>query len=88
MTGIESQTIDVDGGGSLDCDELKRCFRLLKCEVTPLFYLTECIYQLVLESQLPHKIVNLLFTITIEMNSSAAFASSSAKLLPSHHGGA
>jgi len=28
------------------------------------FYLTECIYLLVLESQLPHKIVNLLFTIT------------------------
>ena len=27
-------------------------------------YLTPCIYQLVLESQLPHKIVNLLFTIT------------------------
>ena len=27
-------------------------------------YLTECILQLVLESQLPHKIVNLLFTIT------------------------
>ena len=28
------------------------------------FYLTECIYQLVLERQLPHKIVNLLFSIT------------------------
>jgi len=27
-------------------------------------YLTECIYSLVLESQLTHKIVNLLFTIT------------------------
>jgi hypothetical protein len=27
------------------------------------FYLTECDYQLVLESQLPHKIVNLLFKI-------------------------
>ena len=27
-------------------------------------YLTKCIYQLVLESQHPHKIVNLLFTIT------------------------
>ena len=26
--------------------------------------LTECIHQLILESQLPHKIVNLLFTIT------------------------
>ena len=31
-------------------------------------HLTECIYQLVLESQLPHKIVNLLFTITDEDN--------------------
>ena len=30
-------------------------------------YLTECIYQLVLESQLPHKIVNMLFTITYQM---------------------
>ena len=28
------------------------------------FYLTECIHLLVLESQTPHKIVNLLFTIT------------------------
>ena len=28
--------------------------------------LTECIYSLVLESQRPHKIVNLLFTITNE----------------------
>ena len=28
------------------------------------FYLTECVYQLVLESQLPNKLVNLLFTIT------------------------
>ena len=28
------------------------------------FYLTLCIYQLLLESQLPPKIVNLLFTIT------------------------
>ena len=27
-------------------------------------YLTECIYQLVLESQIPHTLVNLLFTIT------------------------
>ena len=27
-------------------------------------YLTECIYQLVLQSQLPHKIVDLMFTIT------------------------
>ena len=27
-------------------------------------YLTDCIYELVLESQLPHRIVNLLFTIT------------------------
>ena len=27
-------------------------------------YLTECIYELVLESQLLHKIVNLLLTIT------------------------
>ena len=26
--------------------------------------LTECIYHLVLENQIPHKIVNLLFTIT------------------------
>ena len=26
------------------------------------FYLTQCIYQLVSYSQLPHKIVNLLFT--------------------------
>ena len=26
-------------------------------------YLTQCIHELVLESQLPHKIVNLLFTI-------------------------
>ena len=31
-----------------------------------LAYLTECIYQLVLESQLPHKLVNLLFTITYQ----------------------
>ena len=29
-------------------------------------YLTECIYWLALESQPPHKIVNLLFTITGE----------------------
>ena len=29
-------------------------------------YLTECIYQLVLESQVPHKTVNLLFTIPNE----------------------
>ena len=29
-------------------------------------YLTQCIHQLVLESQLPHRIVNLLFTITNE----------------------
>ena len=28
----------------------------------------ECVYQLVLESQLPHKIVNLLFTITYQNN--------------------
>mmetsp|Transcript_58894 Transcript_58894/g.139145 ORF Transcript_58894/g.139145 Transcript_58894/m.139145 type:complete len:1121 (-) Transcript_58894:100-3462(-) len=28
------QTIDVDGGGSLDVEELQRCFRLLKCEVS------------------------------------------------------
>ena len=28
------------------------------------FYLTDCIYELVLESQLPHKIVNIMFTIT------------------------
>ena len=27
-------------------------------------YLTECMYQFVLESQLPHKMINLLFTIT------------------------
>ena len=27
-------------------------------------YPTECIYKLVLESQLPHKIVNLVFTVT------------------------
>ena len=34
------------------------------CVATNRPYLTQCIYQLVLESQLPHKIVNLLFTIT------------------------
>jgi hypothetical protein len=28
------------------------------------FYLTQCIKQMVLESQAPHKTVNLLFTIT------------------------
>ena len=28
-------------------------------------YLTECVYQLLLESQLPHKLVNLLCKITI-----------------------
>ena len=32
--------------------------------VTPRPDLTRCIYQLVLESQHPHKIINLLFTIT------------------------
>ena len=29
------------------------------------FYLTEYIYELVLESQLPHKVVNLLFNLAI-----------------------
>ena len=29
------------------------------------FHLTQCINQMVLESQLPHKIVNLLFTIIL-----------------------
>ena len=31
-------------------------------------YLTECIYQLVLESQLPHKTVNLIFSSVIVNN--------------------
>jgi len=31
------------------------------------FYLTGCVYQLVLESQFPHKIVNLFFTIVIKI---------------------
>ena len=39
-----------------------RCARAMRLPYQS--HLTECIYQLVLESQLPHKIVNLLFTIT------------------------
>ena len=40
------------------------------------FHLTECIYQFVLESQLPHKIVNLLFTITNQYIKSMDFRGS------------
>ena len=32
------------------------------------FHLKECIYQMVLESQLPHKVVNLLFTVANQNN--------------------
>ena len=34
------------------------------CPATHKFHRTQCIYELVLESQLHHKIVNLLFSVT------------------------
>ena len=37
------------------------------------FYLTECINQMVLESQLHHKIVHLLFTTTNQNDKSTVF---------------
>jgi len=48
-----------EAGGGLVPEE-----PVLEEKVRRYSYLTACIYQLVLESQLPHEIVNLLFTIT------------------------
>jgi hypothetical protein len=62
-----------------DCFKISMCMDKMFDQATPWYesddgkkfgkstlksYLTECIYQLVLESQLPHKIVNLSFAIT------------------------
>jgi hypothetical protein len=38
--------------------------RAIELELWDEAYLTECLYQLVLENRFPHKIVDLLFTIT------------------------
>jgi hypothetical protein len=51
-----------DKGGEGDTEEEVEASEEEVEAVPP--YLTECIYSLVLESQLTHKIVNLLFTIT------------------------
>jgi hypothetical protein len=45
----------------VDCRSGKRC-------PPRQIHLTECVNRMVLESQLPHKIVNLLFTITNQDN--------------------
>ena len=42
--------------------EVRLCENLVWRE--RVFYLTQCINEMVLESQLPHKILNLLFTIS------------------------
>ena len=53
------------GGGAGDLSNAVRFRGSISCRR---FHLTERIYELVLESQLPHKIVNLLFTITNQNN--------------------
>ena len=42
--------------------------RIVGERLTFLFYLTQCTYQLVLESQLPHEIVNFIFQLVIANN--------------------
>jgi hypothetical protein len=50
----------------------ERALRLERC-VLPQSHLTRCINQMVFESQLPHKIVKLLFTISLLYNKMTIF---------------